>query len=412
MKKNLNSNNLYIFDKYVNNDYKSIPFFERVNNIGDTKYFPPVIKEWKNSIYVFNHNNLINLPTYNLDINSLIKSYFNLYFKKEFLKSKFRFNSNKRNRLSMNKIFVSKAEIKHTNSKAIITVYTFNREKIVLLNKINMLKKSYLKNIILLLYKSKILYNNLSNKHFNNKIKDSLYKELKLLRRLKLKLSLNKYKFEEIFLYKLSKLISKIYKKKIELNVINLKSIIFNSDLFTKVLTLKLKKKRAHVIRMMSFILNKAVLPKVNRTIEKGTLIKSIDFNLIENKYKNLNLKSIIKGNNLDKLLNELYYSVILNKNLKKGYSKIYETIFNSIKYKNMGGVKLEVKGRLTKRYRADRAIFKIRLKGGLKNIDSSYKGLSSVNMRGYVKPNIEYSIFTSKRRIGAFAVKGWISGK
>jgi hypothetical protein len=24
----------------------------------------------------------------------------------------------------------------------------------------------------------------------------------------------------------------------------------------------------------------------------------------------------------------------------------------------------------------------------------------------------VEYSIFTSKRKIGAFAVKGWISGK
>jgi hypothetical protein len=24
----------------------------------------------------------------------------------------------------------------------------------------------------------------------------------------------------------------------------------------------------------------------------------------------------------------------------------------------------------------------------------------------------VEYSIFTSKRRVGAFAVKGWISGK
>jgi hypothetical protein len=32
--------------------------------------------------------------------------------------------------------------------------------------------------------------------------------------------------------------------------------------------------------------------------------------------------------------------------------------------------------------------------------------------MRGYAKPNVEYSIFTSKRRIGAFAVKGWVAGK
>ena len=77
-----------------------------------------------------------------------------------------------------------------------------------------------------------------------------------------------------------------------------------------------------------------------------------------------------------------------------------------------MGGIRLEAKGRLTKRYRADRALFKVKWKGGLKNIDSSYKGLSSVNLRGFIRPNVEYSIHTSKRRIGAFAVKGWISGK
>jgi hypothetical protein len=74
--------------------------------------------------------------------------------------------------------------------------------------------------------------------------------------------------------------------------------------------------------------------------------------------------------------------------------------------------VRLEVRGRLTKRYRADRALFKVKWKGGLRNIDSSYKGLSSVTMRGHVKPNVDYSIFTAKRRIGAFAVKGWLSGK
>ena len=44
-----------------------------------------------------------------------------------------------------------------------------------------------------------------------------------------------------------------------------------------------------------------------------------------------------------------------------------------------MGGIRLEVKGRLTKRYRADRSVFKVKWKGGLKNIDSSFKGLSSV---------------------------------
>jgi hypothetical protein len=42
-----------------------------------------------------------------------------------------------------------------------------------------------------------------------------------------------------------------------------------------------------------------------------------------------------------------------------------------------------------------------------LKNIDSSFKGLSSVLFRGNSKSNVTYSITKSKRRIGAFAVKG-----
>ena len=58
-----------------------------------------------------------------------------------------------------------------------------------------------------------------------------------------------------------------------------------------------------------------------------------------------------------------------------------------------MRGIRLEVKGRLTKRYRADRSIFKVKWKGGLKNIDSSFKGLSSVIFRGNSKSNVYYSL-------------------
>lgn len=427
------NNNLYIFEKYINSNYKSIPFNERSNNIGKTKYFPSVIKEWKNNIYVYNSNNIKNIPMFNINIDFLIKNYFNLYFNNRFIKHKLKSTNYKNNRLSINKIFISKGEIKHTNSKAIITIYAYNREKIALLKKIKELKKSFLIKVLSFLYKSNYLYaphnKDINNYLYNKTIRALFYKELILLRRFKLRLSLNKYKFEEIFLYKLSKLISRFYNKKIELNIINLKSIILNSDLFTKILALKLRNRKASVLKMMSIILNKAVLPKVNRITEKGTMTKSIDFNLIENKYRNLNINSIIQntissnikeGNlshiKLDNLLNELYYSATEHTIPfeKDNYpsNKIQEIIFNSIKYKNMGGIRLEVKGRLTKRYRADRAIFKVKWKGGLKNIDSSYKGLSSVNMRGYIKPNLEYSVFTSKRRIGAFAVKGWISGK
>ena len=71
-----------------------------------------------------------------------------------------------------------------------------------------------------------------------------------------------------------------------------------------------------------------------------------------------------------------------------------------------MGGARLIVKGRLTRRYRADRAVYKFKWKGGLKNIDSAFKGLSTVTYRGYMDSNVERSIFVSKRRIGSFGVK------
>ncbi|MCD9437242.1 hypothetical protein LVA97_32900, partial [Klebsiella pneumoniae] len=61
-----------------------------------------------------------------------------------------------------------------------------------------------------------------------------------------------------------------------------------------------------------------------------------------KNKFRNLKLISNLKKNNLDKFLN-----IISNKNS----NNISKDIYNSIKYKNLGGIRIEVKGRLTKRY-------------------------------------------------------------
>ena len=66
----------------------------------------------------------------------------------------------------------------------------------------------------------------------------------------------------------------------------------------------------------------------------------------------------------------------------------------------------------MTWRYRADRSRFKARRKGGLRNIESSYKGLPTVMRRGNEEYNLKYSMLAEKRHVGAFAVKGWISGK
>jgi hypothetical protein len=301
---------------------------------------------------------------YDININSLIKSFFNLQFNYKFLFKKY--SPSRLRSSSLNKIFASKAEIKHTNNKAILTVYVYNREKISLLKKIKRLKKSFFNKVKLLIYKNKKIfgfYNEDSNNIYNKSIKALLYKNLILLRKYKLRLSLNKYKFEEKLLYKLKNFIIKYYNKKVEFNIVNIRSVIFHTDFFTKIVTSKLLSRKTNILAAMDTILNKVVLPKVNRIVEKSLEKKSLNF--LEKNYKNLNLSYILNNNNnLSEVLNKLYYNIIIdyyNNNLNKDYFRIYEIIFNSINYKNMGGIRLETKGRLTKRYRADRAIFKVR---------------------------------------------------
>jgi len=54
----------------------------------------------------------------------------------------------------------------------------------------------------------------------------------------------------------------------------------------------------------------------------------------------------------------------IINENSKvsnKDKNLLLNFLLKSLKNKSMAGVRLEAKGRLTKRYRADRAIFKVR---------------------------------------------------
>ena len=335
----------YLFTKKINTNHKLVPFNISANDVGSTKYLPPISKEWKNSVYYYNSNNSINYPVYDLNINYLIKSYFNLYFKSKFIKHKYM--SRKKKRKSYNKIFVSKAEIKHTNSKAIITIYVYNREKLILKKKISELIKIFAKLMLLLINKNKIIKSLylpwiIDNKNliYNSsilwklakyKVKEDfkkvdsflyikmkrlakkLYKLFVIIRRYRLRLSLNRYKFEIIFLHKLSQLISRYYGKKVEFNIVNIKSVAHNGHIFTEILTSKIKRERSSPIWSINALLSKVVLPKVNTIIERGRVEKNVNIELVVNKYKNLNVSSIII-NNINKLfkdsLNNLLYNI------------------------------------------------------------------------------------------------------
>ncbi len=73
-------------------------------------------------------------------------------------------------------------------------------------------------------------------------------------------------------------------------------------------------------------------------------------------------------------------------------------------------GVRLASAGRLTPRYRADRAIYSLYYKGTLRNIDSLFRNWSVVFLRDNLKPNIEYCMSASKVNTRAFGVKSWWS--
>jgi len=476
MKKYLN---LKIYEKNINNKAKIVPLNNRKNDSGKTKYLPPYFQEWNNTAYFYNKNVIKNIPIYNILINKIIKSYFNLLY------LNYKYIIPKKRRLFLKDTYLSNAKIKYTNSVAIITLYTVNLRKYLFAKYINyfyyysikkewnkifdnktqdwiwirkkpyalikILKSKYLrfigietiifgsnkilesKNLAIkntnnikeiLNYKFKIFnkglesYNLYMKIHLIKEIKHVYYKYLYLLYKYNYLYFLNNIKFKDdniSFIHKLKSKLSRILNKKVKLNIINLKSITYNSDIFTKALAVKLKKRKFNVIKSMITIINKGKMLTKN-SLHTELLLKNKNLDLLENRFKNLSLISIINKSNLNLLLNNIYptskLSLINTETTFKNQLNVYNTIFNLIKYKNMGGIRLEVKGRLTKRYRADRAIYKLHWKGGLKNTDSSFKGLSSVMYRGHLKSNVTYSIYKSKRRIGSFAVKGWIAGK
>nr|SNU77825.1 TPA: ribosomal protein S3 [Fusarium oxysporum] len=462
--------------KIYNNNLKqskTILLKKKIGDIGITKYLPSFSKEWKNTIYSYNKNTLKNIPVNDLNINKIIKGYFNLYFKDhKYTGSKFILLKRRRNLLR--RIHVSNAEIKHTNNKAIITLYTLNREKNVLKKKYLKINKKISKKLIakryFLLYKENIkkIYKILGGAKLHKdqyifisdiirktkfikykleylnkfiKLKDLYLKKvwgvilnqyarkyLKYLRKYDLLYSLNQYKFNRlVFLPILSNILNKIIGKKIEYNIINLKSVAYHTDLFTNALALKLRKRRINYINSMFSILNRAYLPNINTIKERSIIKGDKKMDLFQGKFKDLKIISNMNASNipalqeleapsLSKLLDGAYSSDVniggTVTSFTQANENIHNTIYNSIGYKNMGGIRLEVKGRLTKRYRADRSVYSLKWKGGLKNVDSSFRGLSSVLFRGNSKSNVTYSIAKSKRRIGAFAVKGWIGGK
>jgi ribosomal protein S3 len=165
----------------------------------------------------------------------------------------------------------------------------------------------------------------------------------------------------------LKKYLEKIYNKNVEFNLVNLKRFYLNSDILSQSIVIKIRKNRRKLLKFLN------------------------------------NLKRKVKIRNKKNL-----YQLTSNKlNINHNNNSLEKTILNNIKYKHVTGFRLETSGRLTRRYTASRSISKLRYKGNLLNIDSSYRGLSSVLLKGNLKSNVQYTKLKSKTRIGSFGIKG-----
>ena len=421
-------------------------------------HYPPNTQEWCDSVYTYNKNYEKRIPSADNAINNMILSFFNMtfIFTKNIKSARKRIEYK---RTLINKIFVSKALVKHTNNKTIITLFTYNREKLFLIKKIYEiydqlkelnnksyfklnLKKYMLKNIYTLYSTKNVLkkesvkliskvFKNTSNinKKKNNETKlllkisskksvydinnfliffNTINNKYKLYNKLLFDLQklyfyqnkillLNNYRYRDFFLLQIKSLISKIYNKNIEFKIINLKKLSLNSDVFAQAVALKLRNRKNQLLNVLNKSLSLVKPTPYNK-------YKILDYNL-ENKKKK---SYIININNYK--FNEFLNKTFSYKNSIDLTKKLNQDIIYNLKNKFIKGIKIQARGRLTTRLIASRSVNKFKYKGNIKNVDSSYKGLSAVVLKGYMKSNIQYTLVNSVRRNGSFGLKGWIS--
>ena len=279
---------------------------------------------------------------------------------------------------------------------------------------------------------------NVENKTCDSNIKNYHVKYLKdyvyrCLRREKLSfyyrqlLSFNKSKFEDRYLLPLINLSSIIYKKKVEYNLVNLKYLYLNSHIYSETIITKLRKRKNRLLRILKTSLLMFKLPDMDRTAVydeiynrkkrlQNSKIRNVtsDAILSAHEENKVNGKNVSQFSSLDRYVSNPLLSVVNNTKLLNPDTTSYNyplhitnNILKLIKNKYVSGIRLEVAGRLTRRNTAARSVFKLRYKGNIKNMDSSYKGLPSVLLRGYAKSNLQYTNLKSKIRIGSFGLKG-----
>jgi len=328
----------------------------------------------------------------------LFTSYFNL---KKIRKAK-------KNKFSIIKTYISKQEVKHYNNNITVVFSLFNKENTLFKKHIykvfkkisykkNKLEKykqfNFLNKILKVLHKSKIR-STMNKMIYKSFFEIKKYSNLFLYKKKIIRLNFNLLKFNIFNFLGLKNILNKIYNKKIDFNLTNLKYIFLDSNLLTEVLAKKLKNRKNNVLR----------------NIIKITSLVRIPY-IIEYEYKTKKNKIAFSNILLNRDLDNFTENDILNfKDLMYIPLQKLSIALYYLRYKTINGIKIQGTGRLTKRLTALRSISKFKQKGTLKNVYSSVYKMSTVILTGFIKSNLQYIKKDYNNRNGSYGIKTYIS--
>jgi hypothetical protein len=193
----------------------------------------------------------------------------------------------------------------------------------------------------------------------------------------------------------LLELVEEIYGKKVEFNIVKLKKLHLNSDIYTQTVALKLKNRNNNLKKVLQSSLNKAQISTFFREAAKHYDFDRNDLliNIIRNDkvtsmfglataFSQGNMKQDNVNDPLSTLLLDMFTnaedSKVISRKAKSGVAitpvqsnklvaamprttSLQKYIFESLKHLSMRGIRIEVKGRATRRLTAARSIFKMK---------------------------------------------------
>jgi hypothetical protein len=183
----------------------------------------------------------------------------------------------------------------------------------------------------------------------------------------------NNLKFDNNFISKLIDLIEQIYNKKVQLNIVNLKKMHLNSDIYTQAVSLKLRNRDNKLYRVLKASLRKIKLPVIRKIDEKQKKPNRDEF--FVNRIRNNTISTMFSLNNKKiKIINDRLQNLLLkfypladnlyindikrSSNIKRPVS-LENSVLGSLKHLNLRGIRVEAKGRLTRRFTASRSVLK-----------------------------------------------------